>query len=246
MELTKAGKIIKGFKATDSNMCCRGFQYELGTWYEHIGDISLCNSGFHFCEYPSGPFAYYDNDCRIFECEAEEVLLSREPGADRKHVAQKIRLTKEITPTGDRNTGDGNTGDRNTGDRNTGYGNTGDGNTGDGNTGRRNTGDGNTGYGNTGDGNTGDGNTGDWNTGDGNCGNYHSGSLCFGEAPFFLFNKPANREDVDFNLVFQLSQELTLDKKIEDIDKYLCLPNATKAAINKLHKAHIEARKKNK
>ena len=238
MELTKAGKIIKGYKATDSNMCCRGFQFELGIWYEHTKDISLCASGFHFCEYPSGPYTYYENG-RVLECEAELVFLSDEPGADRKHVAKKIKLIHELNPAGDGNTGYGNTGNKNTGDRNTGYGNTGNQNTGD-----KNTGDQNTGNRNTGDRNTGYGNTGDGNTGDGNCGNYHSGSLCFGEAPFFLFNKLANKKDVNFSLVFQLSKELMLDKKIKNIDKYLCLPNATKAAITKLHKAHIKARQK--
>ncbi len=191
---------MKGYKATDKNMKCKGFQYELGKWYEHEGELIECESGFHFCEQPSGPWAYYSEPgARIFESEAEEVLSAPfEPGADFKRVARRIRFVREINiggcgntgdrntgdwntgcgntgdwNTGDRNTGDWNTGDWNTGDRNTGYSNTGCGNTGDRNTGYRNTGDGNTGYRNTGDGNTGDRNTGDWNTGDRNtgCGN---------------------------------------------------------------------------
>ena len=135
-QLTPPGKIITGYKATDKDMMCRGHQFELGTWYEHSGDLSLCESGFHFCEYPSGPWAYYSGDgTRLFKCEAEVVLLSTGPGADLKHVAKKIRLTEEIKITGD-----GNTGDRNTGDRNTGDGNTGDGNTGYGNAGNNHSG----------------------------------------------------------------------------------------------------------
>ena len=123
---------MKGYKATDKDMKCRDFQFELGKWYEHDGDLITCSSGFHFCEQPSGPWAYYSEPTtRIFEIEADDVLETPfEPGADFKRVARRIRLVKEITPPKEsyRNTGDGNTGHRNTG-----YGNTGDGNTGYGN-----------------------------------------------------------------------------------------------------------------
>jgi hypothetical protein len=176
--LTPAGQIVKGYKATDADMCCREFKFEIGKWYEHDGDLKLCESGFHFCEYPSGPWYYYTNDgTRIFKCEAELVLFSKEPGADLKHVAKKIRLVEEIKIVGDGNTGCRNTGCRNTGDRNTGNLNTGDRNTGNLNTGYRNTGDRNTGDRNTGNWNTGDRNTGNWNTGDGNTGNMNTGNM---------------------------------------------------------------------
>ena len=217
MKLTPKGMILKGYKATDDNMCCRGFKFEIGKWYEHGGDIEMCSSGFHFCKYPSGPWSYYDSG-RLFEVEAEEVYLSTGPGADIKHVAKRIRLIKEIVIGGNRNTGD----------RNTGYGNTGDGNTGNRNTGNRNTGDRNAGYGNAGDGNAGD---------------YHSGCLCFGEAKFYLFNKVAKRELVDFCLVYSLSEKLMTDEEI-DPTPYLSLPNASVKAIKKLHDEHKKARAK--
>jgi hypothetical protein len=223
--MTPKGQIIKGYKATDKNMRCRDHQFEIGTWYECEGELSLCNNGFHFCEYPSGPWSYYSNG-RLFECEAEEVLLSSGPGSDIKHVAKRIRLIKEITVDGA-----GNTGDRNTGDRNTGNWNTGDGNTGHRNTGDRNTGDGNTGHRNTGDSNTGHGNT----------GNYHSGCLNHGEAQFHIFNKPAKRNDVDFNLVSRLSRLLVEDNEI-DPTPFLSLPNSSVEAIKALHDAHKTSR----
>ncbi len=173
---------MTGYKATDKDMKCRGFQFELGKWYEHKGEVRECESGFHFCEQPSGVYAYYTTPgTRVFKIEAKRVLVTEfQPGADYKRVAYMIRLVEEIIPdgqnnTGDGNTGDGNTGNRNTGDGNTGNRNTGDGNTGDGNTGYGNTGDGNTGNRNTGDGNTGDGNTGNRNTGDGNTGYGNTG-----------------------------------------------------------------------
>ena len=227
MKLTPKGTILKGYKATDDNMCCRGFKFEIGKWYEHGGDIEMCSSGFHFCKYPSGPWSYYDSG-RLFEVEAEEAYLSTGPGADIKHVAKRIRLIKEIVIGGNRNTGD----------RNTGYGNTGYGNAGDGNAG-----DGNAGYGNTGDRNTGDRNTGYGNAGDGNAGDYHSGCLCFGEAKFYLFNKVAKRELVDFCLVYSLSEKLMTDEEI-DPTPYLSLPNASVKAIKKLHDEHKKARAK--
>jgi hypothetical protein len=179
---------LLGYKATDANMRCRGFQFELGVWYEVDGDLSLCHHGFHFCDHPSGPWAYYSEPgTRVFTCEAEDVLdLPVEPGADHKRVARRIRLVAEIIPdgngntgswnTGDWNTGSWNTGDWNTGNGNTGNGNTGDWNTGSWNTGSWNTGDWNTGSWNTGDWNTGNGNTGDWNTGNGNTGDWNTGN----------------------------------------------------------------------
>ena len=169
-------EIKTGYKATDKNMQCRGYQFELGVWHKHDGELAMCESGFHFCEYPSGPWAYYSAEgTRIFKVEAKNILPGEVQGADLKHVAMEIRLVEEIIPAGDGNTGDRNTGNGNTGNRNTGNGNTGEGNTGDGNTGYRNTGDGNTGDGNTGNGNTGNRNTGNGNTGDGNTGNGNTG-----------------------------------------------------------------------
>jgi len=112
-------EIVTGYKATDENMCCRGFQFELNKWYECKGELVLCENGFHFCEHPSGPWAYYSSG-RIFKVEAQGVVKSTGPGADLKHVARKIRLVEEIQITGNRNTGDWNTGDGNCGDYHSG------------------------------------------------------------------------------------------------------------------------------
>ena len=251
-----------GYKATDNNMQCMGFQFEIGVWYEHKGELKMCESGFHFCEYPSGPWSYYhEKGTRIFKVEADGVVPNEEPGADKKYVCRKIRLTEEIVISGDGNTGDMNTGhrnsghwnsgDRNTGHRNSGGWNTGDGNTGYWNSGHRNsgdsnTGDRNTGHWNSGHWNTGDGNTGYWNTGHsnsgyGNVGNYHSGFFCKKEEPFFIFDLPANRKDMDVDLANELAYILSKDEPIE-IDRFLSLPNATSWRIKALHEAHKKAR----
>ena len=145
---------MKGYKVTDGNMKCRGYQFELNKIHvlENDNPLILCENGFHFCEQPSGPWTYY-NEGRLFEIEAWDILDSKfEPGTDYKRVCRKIKFVKEILIVGDYNTGDYNTGYRNTGDYNTG--------------------DYNTGYRNTGNRNTGNSNTGNSNTGNYSTGNY--------------------------------------------------------------------------
>jgi len=183
MSKQKLIKQMTGYKATDANMRCHGFQFVLGEWAEASGDILLCKNGFHFCKQASGPRCYYDAvNARVFKVEAEGVLKSSfQAGADYKRVCRRIRLVEEVFiagdgntgyfNTGDHNTGDFNTGDRNTGDRNTGNGNAGNGNAGNGNAGNLNTGNGN-----AGNFNTGNGNTGDFNAGYGNAGNLNAGN----------------------------------------------------------------------
>ena len=260
---------MKGYKATDKDMKCSGFQYELGKWYEHEGELIECQSGFHFCEYPSGVWAYYGGEgVRVFEVEAEGVLdKSPEPGADVKRVCKRIKLVREIEIAGDGNAGNRNTGNRNTGYWNTGYWNTGDGNTGywntgdgnagnrntgnrntgDGNAGNRNTGNRNTGDGNAGNRNTGDGNTGDGNTGDGNATDRSSGFFCVKEPKVVVF-------DVQTNLTYEqftdrypeycdLCRELMGTEPI-NFERYSRIPGITKRKLTVLHKKHMEGRKK--
>jgi len=216
---------MKGYKATDKDMCCRGFRFEIGKWYEHSGDIELCNSGFHFCVYPSGVYCYYDLGCRVFEIEAELVLETPdEAGADLKKVCKRIRFVKEIFADGDSNTGD----------RNTGYSNTGNRNTGNRNTGYRNTGDRNTGY----------SNTGNRNTGDGNCCDRSSGHFNTKTPKMIMFDELVKDESkIDNSRIYDLSVALLSDDPF-NYNNFLDIPNATVAKIKKLHELHISKRGK--
>ncbi|WP_407453943.1 hypothetical protein [Methanobrevibacter sp.] len=188
-----------GYKAFDSNLCCRGMQYEVGKTYEKTNDeLKLCtDSVLHFCRLIEN--IEKCSNYKLSECRVCEVIADGEIVTDNiKYGTKKLFILRELSReeideycntgnrnTGNRNTGDCNTGNRNTGDWNTGYCNTGDWNTGDWNTGNcntgdcntgnRNTGDWNTGYCNTGYRNTGDWNTGDWNTGNCNTGNRNTG-----------------------------------------------------------------------
>ena len=220
--------IVRGYKAFEKGLVCRGFQYEFGKDFYHNGEIRMCGAGFHFCKSLGNVYNYYTfgTDIVVCEVESEGVVIDEEDAE--KSVTNHIRLVRILNPeeasnnnglnnsghsntghrntghsnTGDRNTGDWNTGDLNTGHRNTGHRNTGDWNTGDLNTGHWNTGDLNTGHSNTGHRNTGHSNTGHSNTGDWNTGSFHVGSF--------------NTKDIEEILVFnKLCKKLDWDKAIK-------------------------------
>jgi len=151
-----------------------------GKWTPRIENVVSCKSGYHVTRYWN---MWYEEGCRIFECEVGGAVVSATAGVVDKVVCARIRLCKEIIPQFD---SDGNTGYRNTGDRNTGQYNTGDRNTGDSNAGHYNTGDRNAGHYNTGHRNAGDCNTGDlnaghYNKGDRNAGHYNTGHCNTGD-----------------------------------------------------------------
>jgi len=244
---------MTGYKATNSDMTCNGFQFEFDKWHTHKGEIKLCQSGFHFCKYPSGPFSYYRSSLsRIFKVKAKNVIEEYEPGSDLKLVCSKIRLIEELKQTGDQNTGDRNTGDQNTGDRNTGDQNAGDQNTGNWNTGNwntgyRNTGDRNTGYRNTGDRNTGNWNTGNRNTGSGNATNRSSGFFAQKESCVMSFDKQTKLTYAEFMSSYPnaltLTELLSRDNAF-DYTEFKNIPGWELSKCKKLHKAHIAARNK--
>ena len=100
---------IKGFKGTDKNMKCKGFQFVMGeNILNNNKDLVLCKNGFHFCQQPSGPFIYERYD-RIFKIEAYDILVtSFQPGAAYKQVCRKVVFLEEVKVGGDGNTGYGN------------------------------------------------------------------------------------------------------------------------------------------
>jgi len=86
-------EIVKGYKATDKDMKCRGFQYEIGEEYEHKDDISLCNSGFHFCQNPLDVLDFYNLcDSEFLSVESSGQCKSDE----KKTVTNKLRVTASI------------------------------------------------------------------------------------------------------------------------------------------------------
>ena len=88
---------MKVYKATDKDMKCRGFQYELGKTAEVKGDIELCKNGLHACEMPLDVLGYYapGDGSRYFEAELEDVSDEKRSD-DTKRVGKKLTLSAEI------------------------------------------------------------------------------------------------------------------------------------------------------
>ena len=88
---------MKVYKATDKDMKCRGFQYEIGKTAEVDGDAKLCERGLHACEMPLDVLGYYapGDGSRYFEAELEDVSdeMHRD---DTKRVGKKLTLSAEI------------------------------------------------------------------------------------------------------------------------------------------------------
>jgi len=87
-------KKVVGFKAFDKDMKCRGFQFEVGKTYKHDGEISPCNSGFHFCENPLDVWGYYD----MMDCTLAKVEATGEVKTDgNKSVTGEINITASLS-----------------------------------------------------------------------------------------------------------------------------------------------------
>ena len=206
-----------GYKAFDSDLKCRGFQFEIGQEYtlETPKDkMELCSAGvFHFCRYPidiERNSNYSLANSRICEVIATGDVISNDEG---KFGTNKLLILREII--GDEkdkllhyNSGYCNSGDCNSGDRNSGNCNSGDCNSGYWNSGYWNSGYCNSGYCNSGDRNSGDCNSGDRNSGNWNSGYCNSG-YCNSDSPKVrMFNKMTNLnyDDITFpNYFYEVS-----------------------------------------
>ena len=86
---------IRGFKGFDKDLKCRGFQYEVGKYYEQEGEAVCCERGFHFCENPFDVFRYYSpSDSRY--CEVEGDGNADKANDDSKVATSHIHISEEI------------------------------------------------------------------------------------------------------------------------------------------------------
>jgi len=214
----------KGFKVTNENMQCLGFQFELGKEFRHEGEIKLCNKGFHFCKKLIKCFDYYNFNPknRVFEIEHGEAIGDE----DDKMVSDTIVFIKELSWSEvlDKvNTGIGNSGYRNSGNWNSGYRNSGNWNSG-----YSNSGNWNSGYRNSGNWNSGNWNSGNWNSGNWNSGNCNSGCLNSNLPKLRIFNNETDThlEEINFPdwLYFDIEEWCDFDS-MTDKEKSLN-PNA--------------------
>ena len=232
-----------GYKAFDKDLCCRGFQFEVGKTYTKDtpkDELELCTDKvFHFCRYPwdiERASFYTLSECRICEvisgaevvedggkCGTNSLTILREIVGEEKEIL--CNWNSGSRNSGDHNSGHRNSGSRNSGDRNSGHRNSGSRNSGDCNLGNWNSGDCNSGNRNSGNWNSGNRNSGNWNLGDHNSGSFNTIS----PAPMW-FNKPAQAEGFECPswLYFELTQFVSYDtatdeeRKIHEKDIEVC------------------------
>ena len=205
---------MKGYKAFNNDLTCKGMQYEIGKTYEMDDFPVCCVRGFHFCKNIVDVYKFYpvDDNTRICEVDAIGEITTND---NVKFCTNRIAIVKEIEDkgikhcnvdgtdvgflnsgnynSGNYNSGNYNSGDRNSGfynngDRNSGFYNSGLYNSGDFNSGDRNSGERNSGDRNSGDRNSGDFNSGDFNSGDRNNGFYNSGDFNSGDRNSGFYN----------------------------------------------------------
>ena len=89
---------MKGYKAFNKNLTCRGYQYEIGKTYEMKDKPILCKKGFHFCENIADVFNYYNlNEKETRVCEVEALGDIEKDDEDSKRATNKIKIIREIT-----------------------------------------------------------------------------------------------------------------------------------------------------
>lgn len=89
---------VEGYKGTDENMCCRGYQYELNKEFECEGEVSKCNNGFHFCTYLGqviDHWYHFDDNNRYFKVRAL-IPLEDSKYEENKYAAKKIIFLEEV------------------------------------------------------------------------------------------------------------------------------------------------------
>ena len=92
-------KII-AYKGFDENLCCRGFQYEIGREYVQEGEIECCESGFHACTNPFDVLDYYPVERRNRFCVVEQSGMIKTGNDDSKQASSKIKIKAEIGMAG--------------------------------------------------------------------------------------------------------------------------------------------------
>jgi len=90
------GEVVKGFKATDADIRCRGYQFTPGVKHVHEGNTELCNSGFHFCEDALDVLSYYPSAGSRFWTVDAEGVASGESNGDSKRAGHTITLGAEV------------------------------------------------------------------------------------------------------------------------------------------------------
>ena len=91
---------MKGFKAFDKGMVCRGKQYAENSTFEEAGAETCCSEGMmHFCETPFDCLDYYplvDKNGELIEI-AEVEALDKVVCEDNKRASKKIKIGAKLS-----------------------------------------------------------------------------------------------------------------------------------------------------
>ena len=87
--------IIKSYKAFDSSLSCRGFQYEVGKEYKIKGHIECGIRGFNACESPLEIFDHYDMLKSRFAEVEQSGYIDRDEDTT-KVCSSRIRIKAEL------------------------------------------------------------------------------------------------------------------------------------------------------
>ena len=93
-------KKVIAYKGFDENLCCRGFQYEIGKEYELKGEIACCSNGFHACTNPFDVLNHYEANGKNRYCEVEQYGIIKSDNYDTKLSSSKIKIKAEIGMSG--------------------------------------------------------------------------------------------------------------------------------------------------
>nr|DAQ83882.1 MAG TPA: hypothetical protein [Caudoviricetes sp.] len=84
---------MKGYKAFDKGLVCRGKQYAENTVFEE-DEAVICQKGMHFCAEPMDVFDYYPPESEFAEVEAPDEAVTDDK---RKYVTKKLKVGSKMS-----------------------------------------------------------------------------------------------------------------------------------------------------
>ena len=84
---------MKGYKAFEKGLVCRGKQYAENTVFEE-DEVVICKKGMHFCAEPMDVFDYYPPESEFAEVEAPDEAVTDD---NRKYVTKKLKVGSKIS-----------------------------------------------------------------------------------------------------------------------------------------------------
>ena len=88
---------MKGYKAFNTDLTCRDYQFSTTKTHTFDGEPILCEQGFHFCTDLQDVVKYYCSlDMRVFEIEASGIITNAKEDCSIR-ACSEITLVKEIS-----------------------------------------------------------------------------------------------------------------------------------------------------